>query len=387
MKIRSSEVITRENCCLCGSQELQHRLNLKKFPIYMGVTNKDYSSDQFFDQTWVECNNCGCLQLLKLLPLSLIYQYNHHTEVVGQVWKNHHDSFANFIARNKPRKILEIGAAHGYLAKELSRELPNSEYTIVEPDSNMVSPNINIIKGYIEEHYSELKEKDCVIHSHVLEHVYKPVDFINQISDHVSMGTDMYVSFPNMEGLIESGGLNSLNFEHTYFLDPNQAETTFRNSGFEILDKKQYLVHSYFYHLKKIGSVQKNHYEFSNIKKQSTKFLDMVNSLIGFIATTNNIIEDHSGPVYLFGAHVFSQSLIVLGLKTDKIVGILDNAREKQNKRLYGTPFQVFNPSVILDPSNVMVILNVSHYQAEIRNQLLSMNKNLQIVENLQITM
>ena len=148
----------------------------------MGVTNKDYASDQFFDQTWAECNNCGCLQLLKLLPLSLIYQYNHHTEVVGQVWKNHHDSFANFIARNKPRKILEIGAAHGYLAKELSRELPNSEYTIVEPDSNMVSPNINIIKGYIEDHYSELKEKDCVIHSHVLEHVYKPVDFINQIS-------------------------------------------------------------------------------------------------------------------------------------------------------------------------------------------------------------
>ena len=133
--------------------------------------------------------------------------------------------------------------------------------------------------------------------------------------------------------------------------------------------------------------MQKNHYEFGNIKKQATKFLDMVNSLVGFIATTNKIIEDHSGPVYLFGAHVFSQSLIVLGLKTDKIVGVLDNAGDKQNKRLYGTPFQVFNPSVILELSNVMIILNVSHYQAEIRNQLLSMNKNLQIVENLQFAM
>lgn len=230
--------MTRKECCICGSHELQQRLNFEKFPIYMGVTNVESAKDQCFDQTWVGCNICGCIQLLNLLPLSVVYQDNHHTEVVGQVWKNHHDSFASFIALNKPRKILEIGAAHGYLAKELIRRLPNSEYTIVEPDSNLVSSDIKIIKGYIEDHYFELKEKDCVVHSHVFEHVYRPVEFITEISNHISIGTDMYVSFPNMDGLIESGGLNSLNFEHTYLLDPDHAETIFINSGFEVLEKK-----------------------------------------------------------------------------------------------------------------------------------------------------
>ena len=377
-----SEIIIRTECCICGSQELQQRLKLEKFPIYMGVTDFEPSKDKFFDQTWVECNICGCIQLLNLPPISLIYQDSHHTEVVGQVWKNHHDSFAFFISLNKPRKILEIGAAHGYLAMELIKKIPNAEYTIVEPDSSLNIPQIKFVKGYIEDHYFELKEKNCVVHSHVLEHIYKPVEFINQISKHISLGTDMYISFPNMEGLIESGGLNALNFEHTYLLDPDQAETIFTNAGFEVLEKKQYLSHSYFYHLKKRSEQQAILLEFNNIKSQSAKFLHMVESLVEFVVKSNKLIDAHSGPVFLFGAHVFSQSLIFFGLNSEKIVGVLDNASGKQNKRLYGTPYQVSNPSVISELNNVMVILNASHYQSEIRNQLVSINRDVRIVEN-----
>ena len=121
---------------------------------------------------------------------------------------------------------------------------------------------------------------------------------------------------------------------------------------------------------------------YTNIRQQSKKFLDMVESLVEFVAATNKLIDNHSGPIYLFGAHVFSQSLIFLGLKTDKILGVLDNASGKQNKRLYGTSFKVFNPSVISETNNVMVVLNASHYQSEIRDQLLSLNRNIKIVEN-----
>lgn len=378
-----TEIITRTECCICGSQELQQRLKFEKFPIYMGVTDTEPFMDKFFDQTWIECNVCGCLQLLNLLPVSLVYQNSHHSEVVGQVWKNHHDSFASFIDLNKPRKVIEIGAAHGYLAIELIKKMPSTEYTIVEPDSSLMSSDIKVIKGYIENHYIELKEKECVVHSHVLEHVYKPVEFIKKISEHISTGTEMYVSFPNMEGLIESGGLNSLNFEHTYFLDPDHAEVIFINAGFEVLKKEKYLFHSYFYHLKKLSEKQQKPLEFNDIKSQSAKFLLMVESLVEFVNKSNKLIYAHSGPIFLFGAHVFSQSLIFFGLNSEKIVGVLDNASGKQNKRLYGTPYKVFDPSVILDLENVMVILNASHYQSEIRNQLEYLNRHVIIVENL----
>jgi 2-polyprenyl-3-methyl-5-hydroxy-6-metoxy-1,4-benzoquinol methylase len=382
MNMITAKTIVRENCCICGGGNLLNRITIENFPIYMGVTDDDLAEDVFFDQTWVECIDCGCIQLFNLLPLTLIYQSNHHTEVVGQLWKEHHDAFASFISKQKPNRILEIGAAHGYLAKNLTMELVNVEYTIVEPDSNLVSSRIKVISGYIEDHFSELNNKDCIIHSHVLEHVYQPIDFVNRISNHLTIGTDMYISFPNMEGLIRSGGLNSLNFEHTYLLDPYQAEIIFQNAGFKILTKKKYLDHSFFYHLKKETSVFKKLFEFPNIKAQSQEFLNMVYSHKDFVSKTNGLLESHNGPVYLFGAHIFSQSLLFLGLNSEKITGILDNSIGKQNKRLYGTRFKVFNPTVISESENVMIVLNASHYQNEIRDQLLSLNSGVILVEN-----
>ncbi len=384
INIIDSEILTRKNCCICGSKELRISLKIENFPVYMGVTNnEDISSDVFFDQTWGQCEDCGCLQLINLLPPYILYQLNSSTEAVGQVWVDHHDTFANFIAKDAPKRVLEIGAAHGYLAMKLTEKCALSEYTIIEPDSNLVNSRIKVIKGYIEDHFSELHDKDCIIHSHVWEHIYKPIEFISQISNHMPIGADMYVSFPNMGGFIKSGGLNSLNFEHTYLLDPLQAESIFENLGFSIIEKEMYLSHSYFYHLKKLIRAPKTLIEIPNISLDSNEFPKMVELLKDFVSRTNEFLNLHNGPVYLFGAHVFSQSFIAFGLNTYKISGILDNSKGKQNKRLYGTPFIVFDPSVISGGKNIAVVLNASHYQNEIRDQLLSINKDITIIENL----
>ena len=108
----------------------------------------------------------------------------------------------------------------------------------------------------------------------------------------------------------------------------------------------------------------------------------MVSTLKNFVSTTNEILDSHNGPVYLFGAHVFSQGLISLGLRIEKISGILDNSKAKQSQRLYGTPLKVFDPSIILGGKNIAVVLNASHYQSEIRDQLISINKHITIIEN-----
>jgi 2-polyprenyl-3-methyl-5-hydroxy-6-metoxy-1,4-benzoquinol methylase len=373
---------SRNKCCICRGINLHDKLTIANFPVYMGVTDSSKNLDLFSNQTWVECQSCGCLQLKELLPLNLIYQSNHSTEVVGKVWRDHHGAFSEFIAQHKPSNILEIGAAHGYLATTLIQMLPNSKYTIIEPDSSLINARIEIIRGFIEDNFSEISGKDCIIHSHVLEHIYEPVEFIKQISTYADIGCEMYVSFPNFHGLIEGGALNSLNFEHTYLLDARHAELIFKNSGFSVLESTNYLFHSHFYRLKKVSKIVGSEWQFPNVSSQSRKFLEMVDSLKKFVESANSVIENHAGPVYVFGAHVFSQALLAFGLNKTKIVGILDNSSDKQNKRLYGTNYKVFSPSVIENQDEVMVILKASHYQDEIRSQLKLLNSHAIVLEN-----
>lgn len=372
----------RHRCCICRGTDLREKLSIINFPIYMGVTNKNKDSDLFSNQTWIECQQCGCLQLKQLMPLDLIYQSNHHGDVVGEVWQNHHESFAEFITHGNPSNILEIGAAHGYLANMLIKKLPKATYTIVEPDTRLSNSRIKLIKGFIEDNFSEISGKDCIIHSHVLEHVYDPIEFMRQISLYADKDCEMYISFPDFNGLINGGSLNSLNFEHTYLLNAKHAELIFEYSGFSIIESTTYLSHSLFYRLKKVTHALEGEWNFPNLSSQSQKFLILVKNLKRFVKLANSALENFHGPVYIFGAHVFSQALLVLGLNRTKITGILDNSSEKQNRRLYGSNYQVFSPDVIQNQSEVLIILQASHYQEEIRNQIKLLNSRAIILED-----
>jgi len=95
----------------------------------------------------------------------------------------------------------------------------------------------------------------------------------------------------------------------------------------------------------------------------------------------NHLINDCPGPVFLFGAHIFSQFLIYMGLNLDKIKAVLDNSGIKQGKRLYGTSLFVKSPLSIETLDEAYVILKAGEYQQEIKQQLISLNHNVTIWE------
>jgi hypothetical protein len=301
-------------------------------------------------------------------------------EVIGAIWEQHHNSFAEFILKSKPTRIVEIGGAHGYLSKILRKYSEISKYVLVDPDSNFEDNEVLCIKGFIEDNLQIIEKGDSIIHSHVLEHLYNPVKFFRLISVRMNVGTKMFISFPNIEELISEGGANSLNFEHSYFLTPDQIEVIFQNYGFVIKRKDNFLKHSYFYELEKASDNISN-FDIPNIQIKSTKYIEMQEELKKFVLSTNQIISKSSIPTFIFGAHIFSQNLLALGLNHSFIQGVIDNAPSKQNQRLYGTELQVFNPEIIVKYNQVNVVLKASHYQTEIKQQLYSLNSNVIIIE------
>ena len=83
-------------------------------------------------------------------------------------------------------------------------------------------------------------------------------------------------------------------------------------------------------------------------------------------------------PVYLFGAHIFSQYLLCFGLDRTKIKSILDNSTAKQGKRLYGAEFFVQSPEVLRGQDRPIVILKAGIYNEEIKKDILeNINPNV----------
>ena len=89
------------------------------------------------------------------------------------------------------------------------------------------------------------------------------------------------------------------------------------------------------------------------------------------IKLINKKIDKTEKPIFLFGAHVFAQYLINFGLKTKKIIYILDNDKKKQNKRFYGSKFIVKSPKILSNYNNPLVILKVGTFKNEIKKDIL----------------
>ncbi len=191
-----------------------------------------------------------------------------------------------------------------------------------------------------------------------------------------------------MQKWLENKFTNCLNYEHTILLNESVIEFLLCKNHFKILKKHYFKDHSIFFACEKICknlNAKNSSKSRVNLTPQYNQNKALIGEFLDFykrkIAYLNNILDSTNQPIYLFGAHLFSQFLLYNGLKSDKIISILDNNTKKQGKRLYGTRFLVESPQ-ILRHTNALLILNAGAYNDEIKQDILqNINANVEIVD------
>ena len=385
------DIINRNNCVITGKNDLEKLINLEDFPVFIGATSEPFASDKFHDMSWSISRKSGVIQLDKLLPLDLVYS-GFHSEAVGAVWENHRIKFSKFIQKNKQDgDIIEMGGSDGKMASLYMQTAENDsalscKWTIVEPnipDSiKNLNSNIDYIDGYIEEKINTITNVSNFVHSHVLEHLYEPKDIINIIARKQVVGDRTIFAIPNLKLYVENLFVNALNFEHTYYITDEVVNYLFLQAGYKLVDKELYVNHGIYYCFEKTDLKDiKTNFSDDLYLENKNAYLNLINFYKKEVNEYNEMINAHDGDVFLFGGHIFSQFLLYLGLKQDKIISILDNSIQKHNKRLYGYNLIIKNPDVIKDLNNPLVILKVGQYFEEVKKQLLSLNINVKIVK------
>jgi hypothetical protein len=375
--------IERNNDVVLNQNDLEDLHTFTQFPVYMGCTNNDPSEDILFDMSWKISKSSGMIQLNPLLPLDIVYNAEHGSGTIGKLWDEHHEMFCNFVQKYNPKSILEIGGLHGYLAKKYLDQNPNTNWTIIEPNP-IVDPSIpvKVITGFFDNDFKSDEKYDAVIHSHVLEHVYNPDEFINHKSSFMEENDLLLFSVPNMEVMLKNKYTNCINFEHTIFISEPYIEYFLNKHKFEIIGKEYFKDnHSIFYCAKKTQTNIPSNLPNDLYNKYKVMFTDYINKYVEDVQNLNKIINNTTLPVYVFGAHVFTQYLINFGLDVTKIINLLDNDVKKENKRLYGTNLISKLPKVLKDVPEALVVLRAGVYNEEVKQDILSnINPNITFI-------
>jgi len=374
--------ITRNSDVITGNEDLEHLYTFHSFPVFMGTSVASRAQDFVSDMSFWISKSSGMIQLNPLLPLDVLYPEAHGAGLVGGSWELHHLRFAEFISKFKPESVLEVGGAHGILAKNY-QAIKRIPWTILEPNPTPVEGcEAKFIKGFFDENFKVCDTPDAVVHSHVFEHIYDPVQFVKNLAGFLQSGKMAIFSVPNMRVMLERKFTNCLNFEHTVYLSDDYIEFLLYSNGFSVTEKYYYQDdHSIFYAAQKIN--EKSHSQLPDglYEKNKTLYMDYVEFHLSLISSVNDTIANHINKnIFLFGAHVQSQYLIGFGLNIDPVVAVLDNDKNKHGKRLYGTDKLVMDPLELSGLESPLVVIRAGTFTNEISRQLRSINPNVILV-------
>ena len=346
----------------------------------MGTTIYSQTDDKHCDMEWANTEN-GIVHLRNRIPLEILYEKSHNSGLIGQSWKNHHLSFAKFISEFRPKKICEIGGGHGILSTIYSEFNDFVLWEIFEPNPSAENTDKIFVRNELFSENSNIDEKDCFIHSHLFEHLYDHSQILQNIRKNLTPDGIMIFSVPNMRRMVKKKYINALNFEHVTYLPEDLIDFILGKNGFKTVKKEYFLDdHSIFYACVKSPLNQNLRYNNTQNIHDVKEYYDSVLFDIGRI---KNIVDGYknSRKIYIFGAHIFSQFYLVNGLHNCQIDGVLDNDKRKQGQRLYGSNLSVFDPEVIVDDTEPIVIMKVGSYKEEIAEQLIKLNNSVSILE------
>lgn len=366
-----SYYIDRTKSVITGKENLEYLYTIKDFPVFFGCVDTPKEEDLVADMDWAIDPESGVIQLTKLVPLDILYK-EQHVDGYGSTWQRYYNSFADYIVKQGPMSVLEIGGGAGKLAQAAIDRSKDIVWTIVEPNPIVEEGNrIKVVRSFFDENFSYEGKADAVVFSQVLEHAYDPREFIAHIAKFLKPGGKLIFAYPNLELWLSRKYTNAINFEHTMLFTEHHIDFMLPELGFNVLNKEQYEDHSFFYVAERAAAplvIPRPENKYTEYKKI---FMDFINYHIEMVKDLNERMESSDAPVYLFGAHIFSSFLVNFGLHVNRIVNILDNSPLKQGKRLYGTDFIVESPLVLKGKGPVNVILKAGVYNDEIKKDIL----------------
>lgn len=375
-------IYKRKHCPVCLSQDMPEAIAPHtdlKFPLLPVCVDTPKGQDEFAPFSIGICENCGLIFLLEVVDPEVLYKI-FHSDGIGKVWEEHYQKFSKLIFKHhQDGRLLEIGSGQGKLMKKLLVHY-SSGMEVVDPQYEGPKENVTVHPTLLNSDFAKnnIGKFDAVVSSHTLEHFIDFNDYFKDSWQVLRQGGMLFTSVPNQESSFSKGYGNQLNYEHPSVCTNAHWIYLHYKNGFVIRELSFFKDHSVQIAAQKVSQPLK--FEL-DVKEFSQKILEQYEKSI---QNRTEIIKDRAKSDkqnWIFGASNFTQPLFVYGLDEKVFTGVLDNSPLKHNKRLYGSSLICRKPSDIVDgKKQLRVFLNIGHYNQEVKEQLLAMDPNIELI-------
>ena len=153
---------------------------------------------------------------------------------------------------NSAKRILDIGCGSGSLGKQIKLKLACEVVGIThsEKEAEFAANSLDhvLVKDLNNFDSTALDQYDCIICSHILEHLYQPDKFLHNVMGNLAVNGVLIIALPNIlhwkqrleflkgDFKYTDGGL--MDRTHFRFFDWDTAFDLVQNSGFRVISRE-----------------------------------------------------------------------------------------------------------------------------------------------------
>lgn len=346
----------RTHCCICNTIAEHTLLNITLYQPTDAVLDGNLSV--------LKCNKCSFYFTYSNSNESDYNNYystcnNYSTPTSASVSKN--EKCSSFLFENLDqtvKTVVDYGCGNGHLSNLLMTKYEVTRYDVGYPDLPC--------------------QYDCMILSHVLEHIYNPKSFINSVSKYVRNDGYIYIEVPNASRYElhgnKYGPLQEINIEHINFFSPYALSKLLIELGFIPVKIQECEFQNAGHEYPVIRGLFKKRTETISFEKYLEIGLEYLSNL-------ESKLEEINGRVFLYGCGQLLYKIIPILQKKYNIINIADDNTLLTNKRLNG--INIISTKELIETlvaGDTVIVTSSVHFDT-IKLKLLSLNSSLRIVK------
>lgn len=369
--ILDSNSYSMHNCPICKCQNFRQLFTQKNIPV---LQNKTYTSleeslkAEVSDVNLVQCEKCKFVFNSSFNPNLLRYDNNYQNEQANSEFFLEHLTYVYQILKEhgiQNKKVVEIGCGKGFFLQLLKKD--GVRITGFDPVYEGTDPAI--IKDYFSSKY--LIQADLIILRHTLEHIFEPLDFLQNISSSNNNDGLIYIEVPTFEWIFRNNAFEDIFYEHCNYFTPDTLKMLFDRSETGQLFNGQYI-----YLIARLKDL-KQQIEYN----KSFVFNDVFSSKV---REYSHAIE-HRKNIAIWGAGAKGSTYLnLIDPNREHITVVIDINQQKQNRFIGHTGHKIISPEALKDYNIKDIIIMNPNYFNEIKRANIHLGKRISTLNNFQ---
>lgn len=258
----------------------------------------------------------------------------------GEAWSHHVQRVADYVNLIPRGRVVEIGAGDGEFLELLDG--PKLAYEPSDDYHKLCHKGIPAHRAYYTPGVEDVEQNDLIVMRHVLEHIHKPFEFLDDLATHCRMsGIDinLVVEVPCVNNALKEGRIEDWTFEHPNHFTLTSLRTLFMRTGLnvhrivEMYNGEVILAHVSVYR----GS---GHLDLQQKFKQITKLKTKL---------PNNVV---------FWGGAGKSTMILHEYALESLDRVVDSDERKWGKYVPGLPLRIETPDIIGENDTVIITTN-----------------------------